>query len=119
MLSRSASAAGGVFALSSIIVQRLGFPLVEVDRQQSVHHQVRISADRGGKVRVEPESEAVMADVIGAVAGLGHRAEGEDLDGAELGLFLDLGKEVVQRKGDVLAAADRAHLVAQVAGELP
>ena len=70
-------------------------------------------------MRIEPEGQAVMADVFGAVAGLGHRAEGQDLDGAELGLFLGLGEEVVQREGDVLAASDRAHLVAQVAGKLP
>ena len=69
-------------------------------------------------MRVELEGQAVMADVVGAVAGLGHGPERQDLDGAQLRLLLGVRQETVQREGDVFAAADGAHLVAQVAGEL-
>ena len=110
---------GSVFALGRVVVQGLGFRPGEIHREEPMDHQVRITADRRGEMRIELEGQAVMADVVGAVAGLGHGPQRQDLDGAEFRFVLCVHHQAVQGVGDVLAGADGAHLVAEVAGKLP
>ena len=70
-------------------------------------------------MRVEREGQAVVTDVVRAVAGLGHGAEGDELDSPQLRFVLRIAKQGVQRHRYVAAAVKGLHLVAQIAGELP
>ena len=59
-------------ALLLIVILALGVGPVQIHCQKAVHHSVRITSDRGGEMSVELEGQAVVANVVGAVAGLGH-----------------------------------------------
>ena len=110
-------ALGGVDALLLVVVLLLALLAGEVQGQQAVDHQVRVAADRGGEMGVELEGEAVVADVVGRVGRLRHRAEGDHLEGVELRLAFRLAEQVGQRAGDLGAVAGRAELVAEMLRE--
>ena len=59
-------------ALLLIVILALGVGTVQIHCQKPVHHSVRITPDRRGEMSVELESQAVMPDIVSAVAGLGH-----------------------------------------------
>ena len=109
---------GGVAALLGVVVLVLGIRPFEVHGEQAVDHHVGIAADRGSEVRVELECETVMADVVGAVAGLCHGAEGQQLEGVESRAVLGPVEEGVDAAGGLAAGARLAHLEAEIAGKL-
>ena len=111
-------ALGSMLALGFVIVLVLTLGIVEVEGQQPVYHCVRIAADRGSEMRVELEREAVVADVVGGVDRLGHRAQGDHLEGVAFRCALCLGKQGVQGLGDLPSVAARPELEAEVADEL-
>ena len=117
-LGRNVLALGGVLAFQGVIVLGGRFAAGKVLGQQAVHHHVRIAADGGGEVRIVGEGQAVMADVFRGVAGFGHGAQGQDLDGGQLRLVLGVFHEAVERFGNVFAVLDGAHFVAKMRGEV-
>ena len=107
-----------MLALGFVIVLVLTLGIVEVEGQQPVYHCVRIAADRGSEMRVELEREAVVADVVGGVDRLCHRAQGDHLESVALRRALGLGQKRVQGLGDLATVAARPELEAEVADEL-
>ena len=87
---------GSMLALSLIIILLLGIRSGKVHGKKPVHHHVRIEADWRGEMRVVFECQTVMADVVGAVTGLGHGTEGKHLYRIILRSALRLGKQAVQ-----------------------
>ena len=74
--------------------------VLKIKFQQAVHHQVGVAADGGGEVGVVGEGEAVVADVLGAVVGLGHGADGDGVDHVLLAAASDILEETVITLGE-------------------
>ena len=108
-----------MLALIFIICLALGIRSVEVHLQEPVHHRVRITADRRSEMCIELESEAIMSDIVSAVAGLCHRTQCEDFDRAELRLVLGLCKESVQCLRKFPSVLRCLHSISEVTGECP
>ena len=112
-------ALGGVAARLLVLILLGALAVVQIAGQQAVDHQVRVAADRGGEMCIELERQAVVADVVGAVAGLGHRPQGEVLHGGELRLALRAVQQLVESlrgRADVAVLVGR-NLVAEALGE--
>ena len=60
-----------------------------------MHHQVGVAADGRGEVGVVGEGEAVVADILGAVIGFGHGADGDGVDHVLLAASGDVFEEAV------------------------
>ena len=107
-----------MLALGFVIILVLTLGIVEIEGQQPVYHCVRIAADRGSEMRVELERKAVMADVVGGVDRLGHRAQCDHLESVALRRTLGLGQKRVQGLGDLASVAARPELEPEIAYEL-
>ena len=92
--------------------------LVEVLREQAVHHHVGVAADGRGEVRVVVEGQAVVADVVHGVACLLHGADGDGLDEVLLLLALYVVQQVVDGFGYIGLRARGTQLVAEAGDEL-
>ena len=68
---------------------------------------------------VEGECQAVVAYVLGAVAGLGHGTEGDVLECRAFGLALGVREEGVEGLRSTAALEAVAHLVSERACERP
>ncbi len=90
---------------------------VEVAFQQAVDHEVGVAADGGGEVGVEGECQAVVADVVGAVVGFGHGADGDGVDHVLLAAAGDVLEEAVVAVGQGFAAGG-LHAEAQFGDKL-
>ena len=91
---------GGVFAqgLQLPLIGR-GAPL-EVVRQKAMHQHIGVAADGGGEVGIVGEGQTVMAQIVGRIDRLGHRAYGHRREGIALGFALDAVEQFVQLLGD-------------------
>ena len=113
----------GVFAQGFVLLlaDRAAL-IVEVLREQAVHHHVGVAADRRSEVRVVVEGQTVVADVVHGVACLLHGADGDaDGDGLDevlLLLALYVVQQVVDGFGYVGLRARCAQLVAEAGDEL-
>ena len=61
-----------MFTLVLVICLALRVRTIEIHLQKPVHHCIRITADRRCEMRVELESQTVMADIVSAVTCLRH-----------------------------------------------
>ena len=104
--------------LGLVIALVLAGRLVEIHCQKPVDHGVRVAPDRRCEMGVESECQSVVSDVLGAVHCLRHRPQGNHLEGIALRTALGLLKQGVERAGNLASVAHRAHLVAEIAGEL-
>ena len=91
---------------------------------QAVYHQVGIAADRGGEVGVIIESQSIVPDVVGAVDGFGHGAQGHRLNEVFLALAFHVLKQFVVGMHSTLLfeelfSSDKAGLFQNKAGLLP
>ena len=68
---------------------------------------------------VELECKAVMADVVGAVAGFCHGTQGQQFQRPEFRLLLCLVQKGIQRLGDFLTVAGGTDRIAEVPGKIP
>jgi hypothetical protein len=90
--------------------------------EQPVDHQVGVAADGRGEVQVVRRGQAEVADVLGRVDGLHHRAQEQVVERALLGAAGDLLEQGVEAlAGDLLAGLEREAVGArqhQEVGEL-
>ena len=107
-----------MFTLVLVICLALRIRTVEIHLQKPVHHGIRITADRRCEMRVELESQTIMADIVSAVTCLRHRAQRQDLDRAEFRLVLRFREESVQCLGEFPPVFSFFHLISEIAGEL-
>ena len=85
--------------------------------EEAVNHEVGIAADGAGEVGVVVESQSVVADVVGAVAGLHHGTQGDHLHDVLFAASVDVGEEAVQVPADFGAVAGGLQLVAELGDE--
>ena len=95
---------GAVLAVVLVFVGLDRVSSLEITLQKPMHHQVGVAADGGGEVGVVGEGEAVVADILGAVVGLGHGADGDGVDHVLLATAGDILEETVVALGQRLAA---------------
>ena len=77
-----------------------------------MYHQVGITTDRRGEVGVVVEGQAIVADILGAVDGLGHGAQGYRLDKVLFALAFHVLEEFVVGIHQGRAVAE-VHRIAQ------
>ena len=65
-------------------------------------------------MRIIFESQTVMPDIVGTVAGLGHCPQGQKFDGIEFWLVLGFGEEMVQFFRNFLDAVNQTESVSEI-----
>ena len=86
-------------------------------RHGAVYHQVRVAADGAGEVRVVLEGQAIVPDVLRAVDGLAHAADGDLLEDVLLLGALDRTHQLVDRLGQVLRPSVGLQVVPEALGQ--
>ena len=89
-------------------------PAPGVTGQEAVDHRIGVAANGRGEVRIVIEHEAVVTDVVRAVTGLHHGAQGHELHDILLLLALHVGEETVQALRHLRLTALRAELIAEL-----
>ena len=105
--------------VGTLVAERFVLVLIDVAAsvgiagEQAVYYQVGIAANGRGEVGVVVECQAVVADVVSAVAGLHHGAQRDHLHYVLLLAPLDLGEHLVEVAAYLGAAAGGLQLVAE------
>ena len=87
--------------------------IVEIAVEQTVHHRIRIAADRRGKMRVVVEGKSVVTDVLGRIDRLCHRSDGKSREQVLLRTVVNILHQLVDALCHCLVVAHCLYLVAE------
>ena len=92
---------------------------VHVHRQQTMHHDVRITPDRRSEMRVILERKTIVPHIVRRITRPCHAAQGQQLERILLRLALGLLHQVVQRTCCPLRIGRITQLVPEILRETP